>query len=141
MDAVGGSGQLFLTNQFETVPVEESLTGLGVATYVIQVVDSFDAPSPWTRRNHEISEPPALGANVGEVTNPSCGNDCDGEVALEAFGGTGTLEVVYFNETTLQLFPDSTGLCAGDYEVTITDEAGCALATAFEVDAPAPLTF
>ena len=142
VDAVGGSGQLFLTNQFETVPVEEPLTGLGVATYVIQVVDSFGCTFPLGPGELiEISEPSALGANVGEVTNPSCGNDCDGEVALESFGGTGSLEVVYFNETTSQLFPDSTGLCAGDYEVTITDEAGCVLTAAFEIDAPAPLDF
>ena len=51
VDAVGGSGQLFLTNQFETVPVEEPLTGLGVATYVIQVVDSFGCTFPLDQEN------------------------------------------------------------------------------------------
>ena len=42
-----GVWSVVLTNQFETVPVEEPLTGLGVATYVIQVVDSFGCLSLW----------------------------------------------------------------------------------------------
>ena len=60
---------------------------------------------------------------------------------LEALGGTGNLDVVYFNSTTSQSSADPTGLCAGDHEVTITDEVGCTIEAEFEVTAPAPLDF
>ena len=141
-EASGGSGQLFLTNQFETVPADEPLLDLGVATYLVQVVDSFGCTYPdEVGEIIDITEPDAIDISVGEIVNPSCGLDCDGEVALSALGGTGVLSVIYENESTGGTSSDSTGLCAGDYLVTVTDEAGCNLSATFEVVAPAPLDF
>ena len=74
VEAEGGIGPLLLTNQFDTVPADQPLTGLGVATYVVQVVNSSGCTFPeGPGEVINIFEPPALVANVGEVTNPSCG--------------------------------------------------------------------
>ena len=53
----------------------------------------------------------------------------------------GSVSVIYENESTGGTSSDSTGLCAGDYLVTVTDEAGCNLSETFEVVAPAQLDF
>ena len=139
VEASGGSGSLFLTSATETVPVSEGLMDLGPSTYQVYVLDSLNCSSDTAVI--EIAEPAPIEVNIGEVTNPSCGLDCDGEVALSAIGGSGALDVSYFNTSTGELSIDSVGLCAGDYVVTATDTSGCQLSELFEVEAPAPLGF
>ena len=139
VEASGGSGSLFLTSATETVPVSEGLMDLGPSTYQVYVLDSLNCSSDTAVI--EISEPAPIEVNIGDVTNPSCGLDCDGEVALSAIGGSGDLDVSYFNTSTGELSIDSVGLCAGDYVVTATDTSGCQLSELFEVEAPAPLGF
>ena len=141
-EASGGTGQLFLTNQFETVPVEQGLNGLGPANYSVQVVDErgclFPAENP---EMLDIAEPPALNLVLGQVTPPTCGLNCDGAVEFEASGGTGSLDIAYLNESTGQLSTEPNGLCAGDYLVTVSDESGCASSLEFEVLGREPLGF
>ena len=139
VEASGGSGSLFLTSATETVPVSEGLMDLGPSTYQVYVLDSLNCSSDTAVI--EIAEPAPIEINIGDVTNPSCGLDCDGEVALSAIGGSGVLDVSYFNTSTGELSIDSNGLCAGDYVVTVTDTSGCQLSELFEVEAPAPLGF
>ncbi len=138
-EATGGSGNLYLTNQNETVPVSEGLLDLGPGTYLVSVLDDFDCETE--QEVVIIEEPLPLEISIGDITNPSCGLDCDGEVALAAQGGMGLLDVSYFNTSTGGLSPDSIGLCAGDYVATVTDTSGCQLTALFEIDAPAPLDF
>ena len=139
VEASGGSGSLFLTSANETVPVSEGLMDLGPSIYQVYVLDSLNCSSDTAVI--EIAEPAPIEVNIGDVTNPSCGLDCDGEVALSAIGGSGDLDVSYFNTSTGELSIDSVGLCAGDYVVTATDTSGCQLSALFEVEAPAPLGF
>ena len=139
VEASGGSGSLYLTNSTEIVPAEEGLMDLGPSIYQVYVLDSLNCSSDTAVI--QINEPAALEINIGDITNPSCGLDCDGEVALTALGGSGDLDVSYFNTTTGGVSADSIGLCAGDYVATVTDTSGCQLTALFEVDAPAPLDF
>ena len=138
-EASGGSGQLYLTNQNETVPVTEGLLDLGPGTYLVSVVDDFDCETE--QQLVIIEEPLPLQITIGDITNPSCGLDCDGEVALAATGGMGMLDVTYFNTSSGQLSTDSIGLCAGEYVATVTDTSGCQMAAFFDIEAPAPLDF
>ncbi len=139
VEASGGSGSLYLTNSTETVPAEEGLMDLGPSIYQVYVLDSLNCSSDTSVI--QINEPAALEINIGDITNPSCGLDCDGEVALTALGGSGDLDVSYFNTITGDVSADSIGLCAGDYVATVTDTSGCQLTALFEVDAPTPLDF
>jgi len=138
-EATGGSGELYLTNQNETVLATDGLLDLGPGTYLVSVFDDFDCETE--QELVIIEEPAPLEISIGDITNPSCGLDCDGEVALAAQGGMGTLDVSYFNTTTGGFSQDSIGLCAGDYVATVTDTSGCQLTALFEVEAPAPLDF
>ena len=139
VEASGGSGSLYLTNSAETVPAAEGLMDLGPSIYQVYVLDSLNCSSDTAVI--QITEPAVLEISIGDVTDPSCGLDCDGEVALTAIGGSGALDVSYFNTTTGGFSADSIGLCAGDYVATVTDTSGCQLTALFEVDAPAPLDF
>ena len=138
-EATGGSGELYLTNQNETVLATDGLLDLGPGTYLVSVFDDFDCETE--QELVIIEEPAPLEITIGDITNPSCGLDCDGEVALAAQGGMGTLDVSYFNTSTGGFSLDSIGLCAGDYVATVTDTSGCQLTALFEIEAPAPLDF
>ena len=118
VDAEGGSGQLFLEVQspsnIPAVPVDQPLTDLLEATYIVQVVDSFGCTFPaGVGEEIVISEPQALVADVGVVLSLSCFNDCNGEVALEALGGTGNLDIAYLNTTTSQIFTTQLAFALG----------------------------
>ena len=135
----GGTGELYLTNQNETVLASDGLLDLGPGTYLVSVFDDNDCASE--QELVIIEEPAPLEMSIGDITNPSCGLDCDGEVALTAQGGMGPLEVSYFNTSTGGFSLDSIGLCAGEYVATVTDTSGCQLTGLFEIEAPAPLDF
>ena len=138
-EATGGSGDLYLTNQNETALAADGLLDLGPGTYLVSVYDDFDCETE--QELVIIEEPAPLEIAIGDITNPSCGLDCDGEVALLAQGGMGMLDVSYFNTSTGGFSQDSIGLCAGEYVATVTDTSGCQLTALFEIEAPAPLDF
>ena len=59
-----------------------------------------------------------ISANV----NPPCPGNCDGAINLNVSGGQPPLSFQWSNGQTTQSI---SGLCAGDYTVTITDQFGC----------------
>ena len=94
-DASGGSGDLFLTIQTETVPLSEGFLDLGPGTYLAAVVDEFDCSS--TQLLVDIQEPDPVSVTVLGTSPISCGLECNGAVTLDYSGGLGALDVSYFN--------------------------------------------
>ena len=138
-DASGGSGDLFLTIQTETVPLSEGFMDLGPGTYLAAVVDEFDCSS--TQLLVDIQEPDPVSVTVLGTSPISCGLECNGAVTLDYSGGLGGLDVSYFNVNQLQEFPDSVDLCFGEYVVTVVDTAGCTSTAEFLIESNAPLDF
>jgi hypothetical protein len=100
----------------------EDISGLAAGTYTVVVTDNNSCVGGLTV---EVMEPLAITA-TGVPTDEMMGND--GAITLNASGGTGTLSYTWtgpngFNSTDQNL----TGLAAGLYEVTITDDNGCEL--------------
>ena len=112
---------------------------LGPSIYQVYVLDSLNCSSDTAVI--QINEPAALEINIGDITNPSCGLDCDGEVALTALGGSGDLDVSYFNTTTGGFSTDSIGFVLETTWPRSRTPQGCQFTALFEVDAPAPLDF
>ena len=76
-----------------------------------------------------------------DITSISCGGDCTGAIVLNTSGGQGGYSYVWSPEPgggqgTAQV----SALCAGDWDVTITDAAGCTRTATFTLDEPQPLT-
>ncbi|MGB1348359.1 MAG: gliding motility-associated C-terminal domain-containing protein [Flavobacteriales bacterium] len=149
-EASGGSGgELYLTNnqsapvllsaEADSLPLTASIGDLGPTLYQVWVYDALNCTSDTAFIT--VEEPAPLELIVGDVTNPSCGLDCDGAVDVTAIGGSGELTVGYFNQTSGTFFTDSLGLCAGEYIVTVTDTSACETAELFTIEAPDPLGF
>ena len=109
------------------------VTGLCATTYQLTieddqgctVVQSVNVPGP---------SPIQTNATVQDIT---CAGACDGGIALNATGGTGTLG--YSWSPGGQSTPTVTQLCAGDWSVTIIDANGCDTAFTFTLTEPVPL--
>lgn len=92
-------------------------TGLCAGTYTAMVTD---ANGCFTTQLVTITATPAI-AVAPAVTQPSCGL-CNGQIVLNPSGGTAPFTYVWSNGQTTATV---TGICAGLYQVTVTDANGC----------------
>lgn len=87
----------------------------------------------------QVNEPPPLDVAI-VTTPPTCSGDCDGTASVTASGGTPGYTYLWAPAPGAgQGTADATGLCAGNYTVTVTDAAGCDTIVAFTLVAPLPL--
>jgi gliding motility-associated-like protein len=120
------------------VNVLGTLTGLPVGTYVINIHDTFgnDAvvltdlgqPTPVTVA--------ADASQYGGGYNVSCNNGADGSLLASAGGGLPPYTYAWSSGSNTAL---ASNLAAGDYTVTVTDQALCTLTASYTLDAPNPL--
>ena len=68
------------------------------------------------------------------VTNVLCQGDLTGEIDLTVSGGVEPYSYTWSNGASVE---DLTGLAAGTYDVTVTDQAGCVGTASIEVTEPA----
>ena len=96
----------------------ENLSGLSAGTYSVIVTD---ANSCTTSATATITEPDLLTASG--VENPAvCFGQSNGSIELTVAGGT--LDYTY-EWSDMSILEDPTGLAAGTYYVTVTDDEGC----------------
>ncbi len=71
-----------------------------------------------------VLEPQEIMANI-TATDPSCPLFCDGTATANPTGGIGTVDILWGPNAANQTTLTATGLCAGQYFVTLTDDNGC----------------
>jgi gliding motility-associated-like protein len=107
-----------------------SINDLPAGQYSFQMVDAiFDTTFTVT-----VVQPEQLKIASVSVDNASCYNTCDGGIMLSMTGGTGTLQYLWSGG---EVNPMITGVCAGGYQVTVTDANGCTAKFDFSVTQPA----
>lgn len=138
-EATGGSGDLYLHVNSDSLIVPNTFTNLVPGTYNVQIVDAFGC-TPGVEVI-EITEPNAINVEILSAAPVFCGTDCDGSVIMEYSGGTGELTMLMTDILTLDTIYTLDSLCASEYLVVITDDNGCEAEAGFEISAPAPLEF
>ncbi|MBX2825779.1 MAG: hypothetical protein KTR33_13685, partial [Gammaproteobacteria bacterium] len=110
----------------------EDLSGLSAGSYEVTVTDANGCTETLSRT---LSEPTDLVAST-TPTASTCGS-ANGELDLTVNGGTAPYTYAWSDNASTE---DRTGLLAGSYTVTITDDNGCittASATISDEDGPA----
>lgn len=115
----------------------EDITGLCAGTYDLLLTDFNGITST---HSVTISEPTALVATVDGTTDALCNGACDGTADISvsgsvppyAFAWTGPGGFTSTNE-------DLVGLCAGTYDVTITDANLCTATLTLTINEPTPI--
>jgi gliding motility-associated-like protein len=84
-----------------------------------------------------VTEPSAITLTTS-TTDALCFGGSDGTASVVAAGGTVALDYTYaWDDTNTQSTATATGLAAGTYNVTVTDDNGCTMTTSATVGQPA----
>ena len=138
-EASGGSGDLFLVVNSDTLLLPDTAQGLVPDNYNVQIIDMFDC-TPGTEVI-EVLEPDHITLQIVSAAPITCGSDCNGSVDLLYFGGTGLLTLEITDALSGSVVSSQDSLCASEYVATITDDNGCNSNEPFLIDAPPPLEF
>lgn len=106
----------------QTTPVASNLCA---GSYDVIVTDANGCAS--LAFTADVTEPAAITLNTITSTDASCGGVCDGTATITTTGGTGAYSYLW-NDPLAQTTQTAIALCAGTYDVTVTDANGCSLA-------------
>ncbi|KGO79764.1 hypothetical protein Q763_13035, partial [Flavobacterium beibuense F44-8] len=130
VDIQGGvAPYTYLWNNGQTTA---TITGLAVGTYSVDVTDANDCVLTET---FAINEPTTL-STTGSQTNVLCNGDDNGEATVIVSGGVAPYAYEWSNGETTDTV---TGLAAGTYFVTVTDDNGCIIIQNFNISEPSAL--
>lgn len=113
---------------------EAIINGLPSGEYRIRVTDD-NGCSEFVEL--ELNDPAELLIDDASLGKVSCAGGSDGTISLTVSGGTGDLTYSWSNGDTTK---DITGLSAGDYTVTVTDDNGCSIQEIYTVSEPSSIT-
>ena len=97
-----------------------SLTNLEIGTYTLTVTDANGCETNAIAVITNPNAPQLISTSIDE----NCAGDCDGMMATQASGGTGTYSYTWNNGPGTDT--SYTDMCSGTYIVTVTDINNCA---------------
>jgi hypothetical protein len=112
----------------------QDITGLSAGTYNATITDNNGCT---TTASATITQPVATLAATTSHVNVLCFGNPTGSIDLKVTGGTSPYTYVWSNTATIQ---DITGLSAGTYTVTITDNNGCTTTASAIITQPTAVT-
>ncbi|MFH1320985.1 MAG: PKD domain-containing protein [Bacteroidota bacterium] len=115
----------------------QTATGLCFGYYCITVTDANGCVA--IDCNNISSDTSGCLSVTTTFNNATCGN-CDGEVTIVVSGGTPPY-TYQWNDPQLQTTQTATGLCAGSYQVSISDSGSCSSTVNVVIHGTLNLTF
>lgn len=109
------------------------LSNLPAGSYTVVVQDDHGCQ---TSEVVVLSEPNELIIDSQTITDASCYGDCDGVTSITTTGGSGGESYVWASGTVGTNSSTANGLCAGSYDVLVTDGQGCTVSAILTVDQP-----
>ncbi|MFH1319383.1 MAG: leucine-rich repeat domain-containing protein [Bacteroidota bacterium] len=113
----------------------EDITSLSPGTYSVTVIDSNGCT---VSRAVTINGFAAISVFFA-TTSALCNGQCDGSAIITPSGGTSPF-TYQWNDPELQTEATATGLCAGTYNITVTDANMCEATGSITVSQPASIT-
>lgn len=130
---VSNTGQAPYTYNWSDGSTTATITNLFSGLYSITITDATNC---LYTSSVSVAEPPPLAFQL-TTTSITCNGVSDGEIQVNVSGGTSPYSFLWSNNSTLSL---NTGLNAGVYSFTITDDLGCKKDTLVNIVAPSSFT-
>lgn len=132
----GNPGYTYVWSPAPAAPqTTQTVTGLSEGTYYVDITDQNSCVK---QDSVHINQPPCndfyIYVNSKDI---SCFGLTDGSAYLNIAGGTGPYTI---NWSTGDTGPNVSGLSAGSYSVTVTDNSACTTFATFDITEPAPLS-
>jgi gliding motility-associated-like protein len=128
------NGQISITSSGGSLPhsylwstsaVTPVISNLSAGTYTLIVTDNNGCSQNFTFTLGNITAPDV----VLTTTNLLCAGDCIGQISSAVTGGTPAYTYQWIDNTGLpiigEISPTITGLCADNFTLEVTDNAGC----------------
>ncbi len=112
-------------------------SGLTAGTWTVTVTDNNGCTATATVT---ISQPTHVTASISAQTNVSCNGGSDGTATVTPGGGTPPYSYLWNDPAPAQTTANCTGLTAGTWTVTVTDNNGCTATTTVTITQPAAIT-
>jgi hypothetical protein len=119
IEVTGVNGTAPYTYEWEHGAQGALVTGLWAGGYVVTVTDANGCT---TEDGWLVYQPDLLVASMTQVLDVTCHGGSDGSIDMTPLGGTGNYTILWSNGANTE---DLSGLSAGTYVVTLTDENGC----------------
>jgi len=126
-----GSGYSYQWNTGETL---STATGLYAGTYSVTVTDENNCTEIATVSISDIGAPTIVVSGI----DVSCYGGSDGEATVSVSGGESPYTYLW-NDQGSQTIPTATGLSAGDFSITVTDNIGCMATGSVTINEPPEL--
>ncbi len=124
------------TYEWSTSSTDSLITGLTPDFYGVIVTDAAGCADT---QFVFVNSFPCVGSIETVFSNPGCHLLCNGTASVAVNGGVGPFTYLWSNGETTDMVAD---LCAGEYDVTITDEGqDCTAFVSFDLVAPDSLQF
>ena len=127
----GGSGPY--TYLWNTGATGTTLGSLCAGNYSVVTTDANGCS---VTDNYVVDEPTPIILNINLDAPISCNGVCDGEISVQASGGTAPYS---YSWSTGASSVSLSSLCANTYTVTLTDANGCAKDTSITITEPAAI--
>ncbi|WP_433831012.1 MBG domain-containing protein [Flavobacterium anhuiense] len=136
-EVIASGGTPGLTYSWNTSPIQSTATarGLAAGTYTVTVKDGNQCVKTL---DFEISAPPALVLTQGPITHVSCKGGANGTATVIVADGKPNYSYSW-NTNPVQTTATATGLTAGTYTVTVSDNNTCTKTLPFTIKEPAIL--
>lgn len=128
----GGTGSY--TFAWSNGATSQNISGLTAGTYSVTITDNNGCS---VNSSFTITQPAAALSASGTASDASCTGVNNGSITLTVNGGTTPYSYLWSNGATTQ---NLTGLSAGSYSVTVTDNNGCTQAASFTINQPSVMT-
>jgi hypothetical protein len=106
-------------------------------SYTIVATDQFGCIDS---AQYTVTEPTALSLGIASQTDATCNGGSNGTATLTVFGGSGNYQFLW-NDASAQTSATATGLAAGTYTATVTDDSACVATTTVTIAEPTAITF
>ena len=134
INAVGGTTPyMYSFDNGVTFIVQDVAQFLAAGNYNVQVQDANGCLSTSVQI---LTEPAALAITAQNATNATCFGFCDGTASVTIAGGTGAYNYDWPGVVPVVNAANVSNLCAGGYNVDVTDANGCSISTVFLVTEP-----
>lgn len=139
IDLTIGGGTPGYSYTWSNGSISQDITGLAAGTYSVTVTDQNGCSIP---ASVTLTQPTMLNQTItpgtyASGTNISCYGENDGTINLSISGGSLPYSYMWSNGATVE---DQSGLVAGTYSITITDQNGCSIPASITLTEPSVLT-
>ncbi|WP_018345029.1 SprB repeat-containing protein, partial [Cytophaga aurantiaca] len=117
---ISGGSTPYISTVWSNGATTEDISGLTAGAYSVVVTDQNNCKKT---SNFTITQPLTTVTTTSSITNIDCNGASTGAVTLTPTGGTAPYTYLWNNGATTQ---NLSGVAAGSYSVTITDNKGCA---------------